>query len=133
MNATASVTPLSNARSATPATGPSVVDEWGRDQATVDVLEPFVRLRFHVRSTGLEHLPDEGGALLVSTNRRWSWDPMVAAFEITRRTSRTVRVAGRSDRAPGAANARGYGARPGWGGSSPSTAGAPTRSPSSWW
>lgn len=84
----------------------SVVDEWGRDQATIDVLAPIARLRWNVDLSGVDQLPASGGALLVVNDRHWSWNPLMAAMEITRHSARTVRFAGRSDRAPGGAMLR---------------------------
>ena len=80
-----------------------VVDEWGRDQATIDTLMPIARLRWNVDLSGLDHLPATGGALLVINDRQWSWNPVMAAAQISQRSARVVRFAGRSDRAPGGA------------------------------
>jgi len=80
-----------------------VVDEWGRDQATVNVLAPIARLRWNVDLAGVGNLPAAGGALLVINDRQWSWNPLMAAMAISHHSERTVRFAGRSDRAPGGA------------------------------
>ncbi|HEX2231938.1 MAG TPA: lysophospholipid acyltransferase family protein [Thermoleophilaceae bacterium] len=48
------------------------VDDWGRSQRVFDLVEPlldlYYRYWFRVDVAGIEHVPDEGGALLVSNH-----------------------------------------------------------------
>ena len=56
-----------------PATDPErALDDWGRSQRVFDVMEPLIdfyyRYWFRVEHEGLENVPSEGGALLVSNH-----------------------------------------------------------------
>ena len=48
------------------------LDDWGRSQRVFDVMEPLIdfyyRYWFRVEHEGIEHVPSEGGALLVSNH-----------------------------------------------------------------
>ena len=48
------------------------LDDWGRSQRIFDVIEPlldfYYRYWFRVETRGIEHVPSEGGALLVSNH-----------------------------------------------------------------
>src|SRR3712207_4878301 len=48
------------------------VDDWGRSQRVFDLIEPvldfYYRYWFRVEQRGIEHVPSEGGALLVSNH-----------------------------------------------------------------
>jgi 1-acyl-sn-glycerol-3-phosphate acyltransferase len=55
-----------------PADGPRQIDDWGRSQRVFDLMEPlldfYYRYWFRVEQRGVENLPAEGGALLVSNH-----------------------------------------------------------------
>jgi 1-acyl-sn-glycerol-3-phosphate acyltransferase len=56
-----------------PAADPDrALDDWGRSQRMFDVMEPLIdfyyRYWFRVEHEGIEHVPSEGGALLVSNH-----------------------------------------------------------------
>ena len=64
---------LRDLRSLLPAPDPErQVDDWGRSERVFQMLEPmlnfYYRYWFRVRVEGIEHLPDNGGALLVSNH-----------------------------------------------------------------
>jgi 1-acyl-sn-glycerol-3-phosphate acyltransferase len=54
------------------ADGSREIDDWGRSQRVFDLIEPlldfYYRYWFRVEVSGIEHVPDEGGALLVSNH-----------------------------------------------------------------
>ncbi len=83
-----------------PLAGPFAVDDWGRDQHLIELLEPAARLRWRMSVSGLEHLPTRAGALVVCNNRNWSYSPVAAALALSRVSGRPVRFAGRPDVAP---------------------------------
>lgn len=83
-----------------PIFAPSVVDDWGRDQRFVDLVVPFVRLRWQVTVGGLHNLPASRGALLVVNDRRGSFSPLMTALTLSKLSKRPVRFAGRPDVAP---------------------------------
>ena len=55
-----------------PSDGPRELDDWGRSQRVFDLMEPlldfYYRYWFRVDARGLENVPAEGGALLVSNH-----------------------------------------------------------------
>jgi len=55
-----------------PADGPRELDDWGRSQRFFDLMEPvldfYYRYWFRVEQRGVENVPSEGGALLVSNH-----------------------------------------------------------------
>jgi 1-acyl-sn-glycerol-3-phosphate acyltransferase len=56
-----------------PAADPErALDDWGRSERVFDLVEPlldfYYRYWFRVEQRGIEHVPDEGGALLVSNH-----------------------------------------------------------------
>ena len=80
--------------------GSYTVDEWGLDPDVVDVVAPLVRLRWQVDVAGVEHLPTEGPAIVVSNRRLGFAEPVVLARGIRLATGRHVRVVGAPDVAP---------------------------------
>ncbi len=79
---------------------PLVVDGWGRDEALIRALGPLAGLRWDVSVGGEQHIPQEGGALLVATARSRSLSSLFAAWALSRAVDRPVRFAGRPDIAP---------------------------------
>jgi 1-acyl-sn-glycerol-3-phosphate acyltransferase len=64
---------LGDLRQLVPAAEPGrEVDDWGRSQRVFDLVEPvldfYYRYWFRVETEGIEHVPAEGGALLVSNH-----------------------------------------------------------------
>ncbi len=78
-------------------TGDYTVDLWGADSDWVDMLGaltmPFVR----VRIDGAEHLPLDGGAVLVANRRLGLGEPLAVSVGIRRATQRLVRPVGAPD------------------------------------
>jgi 1-acyl-sn-glycerol-3-phosphate acyltransferase len=73
------------------------VDLWGADSDWVDLFGalsfPFVR----VRVDGIENLPEDGGAILVSNRRIGLGEPVAISVGIRKATGRLVRPAGAPD------------------------------------
>jgi len=86
------------------------VDEWGRDDHLVRLLAPVMRLRWDAVIGGLEHVPAQRGALLVTNDRRFSYSPLWVALALSDATDRPVRFVGRPDSAPFGAALRRIGA-----------------------
>jgi hypothetical protein len=76
------------------------VDEWGRDAHLIELLTPSATLRWDVSVGGAHHLPNRGGALLVTNSRRFSLSSVYTAWALSRETGRPVRFGGRPDIAP---------------------------------
>jgi 1-acyl-sn-glycerol-3-phosphate acyltransferase len=89
---------------------PNSVDEWGRDDHLVRIIQPFARLRWDVSVGGLQHLPARKGALLITNERRLSFSPLYVAWALSNATDRPVRFVGRPDHAPFGAALRRVGA-----------------------
>ncbi len=79
---------------------PHAVDEWGRDDHLVRLLQPLSRLRWQTTVGGEHHVPAHRGALLVTNRRRWSASPLYVAWALSHRLDRPVRFVGRPDSAP---------------------------------
>jgi len=76
------------------------IDDWGRDADAAAVAEAMSRLRWDIATGGIEHLPEDRGALIVVNSRRFALTPIYTAIALTRAAGRPVRYAGRSDVAP---------------------------------
>lgn len=75
------------------------VDAYGRDPHLIAALTPLARLRWNVRVSGVDNVPNTS-ALLVCNTRRFSLGALYAAVGITEATGRAVRFVGRPDTAP---------------------------------
>lgn len=83
------------------------IDEWGRNEQFIAVLDPLFRLRWSVRVDGLDHLaalPQHrrapSGVLLVTNRRWWALDLVWVAWALGRDLERPVRFVGHPDRIP---------------------------------
>ena len=73
------------------------VDAWGYDSDLVELLDPFMSLRWRVDVEGAEHVPDEGPAVLVANRQFGLSEPLVLARGVRRATNRRVRFLGIPD------------------------------------
>ncbi|MEY2570359.1 MAG: hypothetical protein QOE63_709 [Acidimicrobiaceae bacterium] len=80
--------------------GSYTVDEWGLDPDLVDFVSPAFGLRWRIDVEGVEHVPADGGAIVVSNRRIGCTEPFVLARGIRLATGRHVRVVGAPDLAP---------------------------------
>ncbi len=80
--------------------GSYIVDEWGFDPDFVALLDPLLSARWSIRVEGAEHIPEEGGAVLVANRRFGLSEPFVVARGVWESTGRIVRVLGLPDIAP---------------------------------
>jgi hypothetical protein len=87
-------------------TGRFEVDDWGRDEGFVQLAGVAAMFRWSVNVGGVEHLPKRTGALIVTNARRYALTSVMVAWALGRASGRTVRFAGRHDRAPVGAIAR---------------------------
>jgi 1-acyl-sn-glycerol-3-phosphate acyltransferase len=76
------------------------VDDWGRDPMFVSIADRVAKLRWSVSVEGDDHVPRHGGALLVSSSRRFALSAVFAALSIGEVLERPVRFVGRPDSAP---------------------------------
>ncbi len=90
-------------------TGEYETDEWGLDWEFVDTVQPFFNFMyrgfFRARATGLEHVPDSGGALLaVNHSTQWAWDGimLMTGLQLDHPAQRLLRLlyAGQAGRLP---------------------------------
>lgn len=76
------------------------IDEWGLDPELVSLADPLLALRWDIEVTGVEHLPDVGGAVLVFNRRVGLSEPWVLARGVRQARGRFVRTVGVPDVAP---------------------------------
>ena len=70
------------------------VDPFGLDPQLADLTAPFVRALVRVAVTGAEHVPHEGGAVLVANRGFGVFEPAAVAVAVERATGRRLRVIG---------------------------------------
>jgi hypothetical protein len=80
--------------------GSYTVDEWGLDEDLVQILSPFLAVRWQIAVEGAEALPADGPAVLVFNRRFGVSEPFVVARGVRHATGRYVRAAGAPDVAP---------------------------------
>lgn len=76
------------------------LDDWGRSRRVAAVAGAVAGVRWSVSCGGLDHLPSEGGALLVTSARWGAATTSMVATALERHAGRTVRRGGRPVRAP---------------------------------
>ncbi len=76
------------------------VDDWGRDEGTVNRMWTMSRVRWDISVGGAGVLPKRSGALIVVNARRFALAPIFAALSIGTEIDRPVRFVGRPDLAP---------------------------------
>ena len=82
------------------------VDDWGRDDSLVRIVDRLTRVRWTTTTGGLELLPADGPAVVVVNTRRFHLTQWWVAGTLSGDTRRPVRFVGRSDTAPIGALAR---------------------------
>ena len=82
------------------------IDDWGRDNALVRVVDRMMRVRWTTTTGGLELLPIDGPAVVVVNTRRFHLTQWLVAVTLSADIGRPVRFVGRSDTAPLGALAR---------------------------
>lgn len=87
-------------RLATEPLAPDRVDDWGRDPGLVGRARALARVRWDVSIGGEQHLPPDGGALVVVNARRFALAPVYTALALGDLIDRPVRFVGRPDVAP---------------------------------
>jgi hypothetical protein len=81
-------------------TGTHEVDEWGMDPDVTAAARGLAGLRWSTTVGGIEHLPVEGPALLVSNRRTLAATHLLVASALGRSSGRPIRFAGLLDVAP---------------------------------
>jgi 1-acyl-sn-glycerol-3-phosphate acyltransferase len=76
------------------ATGRYPVDPFGLDPQLADLSTPIISALVRVAVTGEEHVPDEGGAVLVANRGFGVAEPAAVAVAVRRATGRRLRVIG---------------------------------------
>jgi 1-acyl-sn-glycerol-3-phosphate acyltransferase len=74
--------------------GRYTVDPFGLDPQLADLTTPVVNLLVRVDVTGAEHVPDEGGAVIVANRGFGIFEPAALALAVRRATGRRLRVIG---------------------------------------
>ena len=77
--------------------GEFVVDEWGLDGDVVDLVDPFLALRWSIHLDGADHLPTAGPALLVASRKIGVSEPLVLGRAVRRAIGRHLRFLGVPD------------------------------------
>ena len=82
------------------------VDDWGRDDSLVRIVDRLTRVRWTTTTGGLELLPADGPAVVVVNTHRFHLTQWWVAGTLSGDIGRPVRFVGRSDTAPIGALAR---------------------------